>query len=104
MAIFTFRLTILLYLFFVILHFQFYRFVELAIRQCKSSGIDCKVHGLTMVGRMRTDEDDLAATFTFLASDNEEDEEERTSTQVSEWVESWFYVVLCLYNFSLIFK
>ena len=72
--------------FLVILRFQFYRFVELAIRQCKSSGIDCKVHGLTMVGRMRTDEDDLAATFTFLASDNEEDEEERTSTQVSEWL------------------
>ena len=49
--------------------------MEIAIRQCRSSGIDCKVHGLTIEGRQRADDDDVAANFTFLASDNEEDEE-----------------------------
>ena len=54
--------------------------MEIAVRQCKSSGIDCKVHGLSIIGRLRSDEDDIAANFRFLASDNEE-EEERTSPQ-----------------------
>jgi E3 ubiquitin-protein ligase HERC2 len=52
--------------------------IEISIRQCKSSGIDCKVHGLSVVGRLKSDEDDMAANFVFLASDNEEDEEEAT--------------------------
>ncbi|GAB1604494.1 E3 ubiquitin-protein ligase HERC2-like [Argonauta hians] len=51
----------------------YYRFIEIAIKQCRSSGIDCKVHGLTIVGRRKVDEDDSAANFAFLASDNEED-------------------------------
>ncbi|XP_077983839.1 E3 ubiquitin-protein ligase HERC2-like [Glandiceps talaboti] len=54
---------------------EYHRFIEIAICQCKSSGIDCKVHGIHLVGRMRADEDDIAASFSFLASDNDEDEE-----------------------------
>ena len=61
---------------------QYYHFIEIAIRQCKSSGIDCKVHGLSIVGRLRSDDDDLAANFMFLASDNEDDEE-KPVTQTS---------------------
>ncbi|XP_064637694.1 E3 ubiquitin-protein ligase HERC2-like isoform X2 [Lineus longissimus] len=57
---------------------EYYRFIEISIRQCKSSGIDCKIHGLSIQGRLRSDEDDMAANFIFLASDNEE--EERTQT------------------------
>ena len=59
----------------IIVFLQYYHFIEIGIRQCKSSGIDCKVHGLSIVGRLRSDDDDLAANFTFLASDNEDDEE-----------------------------
>ena len=53
--------------------FQEYRFLEIAIRQCKSSGIDCKIHGLSISARTKTDEDDLAATFSFLALDEEDE-------------------------------
>ena len=58
---------------------QYHHYIEVAIRQCKSSGIDCKVHGLSIVGRMRSDDDEGSASFTFLASDNEEEEDERTN-------------------------
>lgn len=57
---------------------QYYRFIEIAIKQCRSSGIDCKVHGLSIVGRRKADEDDTAANFAFLASDDEE--EDRSSS------------------------
>lgn len=55
----------------------------MAIKQCKSSGIDCKVHGLSIIGRPRADDDDTAASFSFLASDNEEEEGERTVPQAT---------------------
>lgn len=46
------------------------------MKQCKSSGIDCKVHGLSVVGRVRSDDDEGSASFSFLASDNEEETDE----------------------------
>lgn len=30
---------------------QPYRFIEVAIKQCRNGGIDCKVHGIQLVGR-----------------------------------------------------
>lgn len=27
------------------------RFIEIAIKQCRNGGIDCKVHGIQLVGR-----------------------------------------------------
>ncbi|XP_048589232.1 E3 ubiquitin-protein ligase HERC2 isoform X2 [Nematostella vectensis] len=50
-----------------------YRYIEISIRQCKSSGIDCKVHGLTISARPKADEDDVAASFSFLALDDDQD-------------------------------
>ena len=58
---------------------QFHRYIEIAIKQCRSSGIDCKIHGLAIVGRIRAEDEDLA-TVPFLASDNEEEEDEKTAT------------------------
>ncbi|KAI8508669.1 E3 ubiquitin-protein ligase herc2, partial [Branchiostoma belcheri] len=55
---------------------EYYRFLEISIKQCRSSGIDCKIHGLSVVGRIRADDEDIAANISFLASDNEEEEEE----------------------------
>ena len=57
--------------------FQYFRYIEIGIKQCRSSGIDCKVHGLTILGRLRSDEDDAAANFSFLASDREEEEDDK---------------------------
>uniref|UniRef100_A0A3B3QN49 E3 ubiquitin-protein ligase HERC2 n=1 Tax=Paramormyrops kingsleyae TaxID=1676925 RepID=A0A3B3QN49_9TELE len=58
---------------------EYHRYIEIAIKQCRSSGIDCKIHGLGIVGRIRADDEDLA-TVPFLASDNEEDDDDKTST------------------------
>ena len=35
-------------------------------------GIDCKIHGLLVVGRKRSEEDEFTSTVSFLASDSEE--------------------------------
>uniref|UniRef100_A0A8C9RA53 E3 ubiquitin-protein ligase HERC2 n=1 Tax=Scleropages formosus TaxID=113540 RepID=A0A8C9RA53_SCLFO len=58
---------------------EYHRYIEIAIKQCRSSGIDCKIHGLSIVGRIRADDEDLA-TVPFLASDNEEDDDDKAST------------------------
>ncbi|XP_063970630.1 E3 ubiquitin-protein ligase HERC2-like [Lytechinus pictus] len=62
---------------------EFHRFLEISIKQCKSSGIDCKVHGLSIIGRSRPDEDDLASTFAFMSSDNEDDHSTNMMTRLS---------------------
>ncbi len=28
-----------------------FRFIEVAIKQCRNGGIDCKVHGIQLIGR-----------------------------------------------------
>ncbi|XP_074492829.1 E3 ubiquitin-protein ligase HERC2 isoform X1 [Sebastes fasciatus] len=58
---------------------EYHRYIEVAIKQCRSSGIDCKIHGLGIVGRIRAEDEDLA-TVPFLASDNEEEEDDKTAT------------------------
>lgn len=58
---------------------QYHRYIEIAIKQCRSSGIDCKIHGLGIVGRIRAEDEDLA-TVPFLASDNEEEDDDKTAT------------------------
>ena len=47
--------------------------MEIGIRQCKSSGIDCKIHGISLTARAKADEDDMAASFSFLALDEEDE-------------------------------
>ncbi|TNM87599.1 hypothetical protein fugu_005820 [Takifugu bimaculatus] len=55
------------------------RYIEIAVKQCRSSGIDCKVHGLSIIGRIRAEDEDVA-TVPFLASDNEEEDDDKTAT------------------------
>ena len=62
----------------MVISLQYHRYIEIAIKQCRSSGIDCKVHGLSIVGRIRAEDEDLA-TVPFLASDNEEEDEEKAA-------------------------
>jgi len=55
---------------------KYYSVVEIAIRQCRSSGIDCKIHGLAVRGRLRSedDSDELpVSASSYLASDGEDD-------------------------------
>ncbi|KAL7983783.1 hypothetical protein Chor_000659, partial [Crotalus horridus] len=58
---------------------EYHRYIEVAIKQCRSSGIDCKIHGLSILGRIRAEDEDLAAV-PFLASDNEEEEDDKANT------------------------
>lgn len=66
---------------FPIFTLQYYRYIEIAIKQCRQSGIDCKIHGLSIIGRYRSD-DDSAAGFSFLASDREDEEVETRQVSV----------------------
>ena len=38
----------------------------LQIRACKSGGIDTRVRGVSVIGRVDMNEDEIAATFSFL--------------------------------------
>ncbi|KAF4799999.1 E3 ubiquitin-protein ligase HERC2 [Turdus rufiventris] len=58
---------------------EYHRYIEIAIKQCRSSGIDCKIHGLSILGRIRAEDEDLAAV-PFLASDNEEEDDDKANT------------------------
>ena len=49
--------------------FQFYDLFEIAIRQCRSSGIDCKIHGLSIVGHRRPEDEEIITGYSYLASD-----------------------------------
>lgn len=60
--------------------FQYFRFIEIGIKQCRSSGIDCKVYGLIIFGRLRFDEDDVVVNFSFFVLDREEEEEEKVNS------------------------
>ncbi|KAG9492304.1 hypothetical protein GDO78_000687 [Eleutherodactylus coqui] len=58
---------------------EYHRYIEVAIKQCRSSGIDCKIHELSVIGQIRAEDEDLA-TVPFLASDNEEEDDDKAST------------------------
>ena len=48
---------------------QYYPIVEISVRACKNGGIDTKVHGISVIGRVDMNEDEVAANFSFLAMD-----------------------------------
>ena len=45
---------------------QFYTLVQLNVLTCRSGGIDTRIHGLNIIGRVLMSEDEVAATFSFL--------------------------------------
>lgn len=48
---------------------EYYACIEIAIKQCRNGGIDCKIHALQIVGCKRILENQLATSVSFLASD-----------------------------------
>ena len=50
---------------------QYFPIIEIAIRACKSGGIDTKIHGITIIGRVDMNEDEVAASFSFLTVEEE---------------------------------
>ena len=45
---------------------QYYPLVMLQVRACKSGGIDTRVRGVSVIGRVDMNEDEIAASFSFL--------------------------------------
>ena len=45
---------------------QYYPVIEIVVRTCRSGGIDTKVHGISVIGRVDMNEDEVAASFSFL--------------------------------------
>ena len=54
---------------------EYHKYFEVAIKQCFSGGIDCKIHGLKLVGRRRVEDEEYSSALSFLASDSEEVED-----------------------------
>ncbi len=54
---------------------EYHKFYEIAVKQCFNGGIDCKIHGLKMVGRRRLEDEEFSSSLSFLASDSEEVED-----------------------------
>jgi len=54
---------------------EYHKYFEIAIKQCFSGGIDCKIHGLKVVGRRRVEDEEYSSALSFLASDSEEVED-----------------------------
>ncbi|XP_071532835.1 E3 ubiquitin-protein ligase HERC2 isoform X2 [Panulirus ornatus] len=57
---------------------EYIKYIEISIKQCKSGGIDCRVHGLAIMGKIVDDFGDPASSVSFLASDNEDVEDDMT--------------------------
>lgn len=49
--------------------FQHYPIIEINITKCRNNGIDCKVHGLTLVGIKKQSYGELKTSVSFLAND-----------------------------------
>lgn len=49
---------------------QYYQWIEIVIKQCRNNGIQCKVHGINIVGRRKqTDLELMLMNASFLASE-----------------------------------
>jgi E3 ubiquitin-protein ligase HERC2 len=58
-----------------------FRYLEIAVKQCRNGGIDCKIHGLQVVGKKRSEEDSFSSNLSFLTSDSEEFDDQVRSYQ-----------------------
>ncbi|XP_066595212.1 E3 ubiquitin-protein ligase HERC2 [Prorops nasuta] len=63
---------------------EYYPCIEIAIKQCRNGGIDCKIHALHIVGRKKMFENQLATSVSFLASDWEIVQEQIKSQRASD--------------------
>ncbi|CAD6227584.1 GSCOCG00001264001-RA-CDS [Cotesia congregata] len=63
---------------------EYYPCIEILVKQCRNGGIDCKIHGLQIVGRKKLFENQLAASVSFLASDWEAVQEQMTAHRVGD--------------------
>ncbi|XP_017887257.1 E3 ubiquitin-protein ligase HERC2 [Ceratina calcarata] len=63
---------------------EYYPCIEIAIKQCRNGGIDCRIRGLQIVGKRKMFENQLTTSVSFLASDWEIVQEQMSSQRGSE--------------------
>lgn len=49
--------------------FQYYPIIEINIIKCRNNGIDCKVHGMSIMGMKKHFFGELKTSVSFLAND-----------------------------------
>ncbi|RZF37934.1 hypothetical protein LSTR_LSTR005434, partial [Laodelphax striatellus] len=59
---------------------EFYPCIEIAIKQCRNGGIDCKIHALYLTGRRKNSVNDVPTCAPFLVSDCADIQESQTFT------------------------
>lgn len=64
------------------------------MKQCRNGGIDCKIHGLQVVGKKRSEEDAFSSNLSFLTSDSEEFDDQ-VRLQVVDLFDS---IYTCMYT------
>ena len=69
----------------VALSLQYYPCVEVAVKQCRNGGIDCKVRALSVVGRRRVVEDPMPRSFSFLAAEAKDLDWSEAPSRVFVW-------------------
>ena len=63
---------------------EYYPCIEIAIKQCRNGGIDCRIHELQIVGRKKLFENQLATSVSFLASDWEVVQEQMAAQRAGD--------------------
>ena len=53
------------------------------MKACRNGGIDCKIHGLQVQGKRRSQEDEFSTSHSFLVSDSEEYDDPKTRSTSS---------------------
>lgn len=62
---------------------QHYSVIEIAIVKCRNGGIDCKVHGLSIIGAKKIPSGELKTSASFLANDWDKHQENSFGTTVA---------------------
>ncbi|XP_049844846.1 E3 ubiquitin-protein ligase HERC2 [Schistocerca gregaria] len=63
----------------------YYACIEIAIKQCRNGGIDCKIHALNIIGKRASSKGSStkSRSMSFLVSDSEEFQDSRTFTGIN---------------------
>ncbi|XP_025832237.1 E3 ubiquitin-protein ligase HERC2 [Agrilus planipennis] len=67
---------------------EYYPLIEVAVVKCRNGGIDCKIHGLSVVGSKRQSYGEIKTSSSFLANDWDLNESNFRTTYVGSTVSS----------------
>ena len=62
---------------------EYFRFIEIHVTSCKNGGIDTRIRGLRIIGRMGMSDEEQAAKFPFLTTITKDEEEASKRRQMA---------------------